>query len=451
MALGKRQPKQPGLWIAAPELPAAPGHPFYQKLNTLLDEAGFDRFVEGLCQPYYADGVGRPGIPPGVYFRMLFVGYFEGLDSRRGIAWRCADSRSLQAFLGYLPTEATPDHSSLTKVRRRLPEAVHEQVFAFVLRIADAKGLLQGKTVAVDATTLEANAAMKAIRRKDTGDDWKEYLKKLAAEAGIEDPTDEELRRFDRQRKGEKVSNDEWASPADPDSRIARMKDGTTHLAYKAEHVVDLGSNLVLAAEVYRADQADSGTLRESVLSAQVNLVRAGSETDIEEVAADKGYHKVEALADCAGGGLRSYIPEPQRTRERVWTDKPASWEAAYRNNRRRVQGARSKRLQKQRSEYVERTFAHVCETGGARRSWLRGLLDVSKRYLMQVAGHNLGTLMRKLFGIGTPRGLQGCCAALAAVGWALGAWYRLWVHRPHHGRPLKTTMGLPAALACRC
>jgi len=166
MALGKRQPKQPGLWIAAPELPAAPGHPFYQKLNTLLDEAGFDRFVEGLCQPYYADGVGRPGIPPGVYFRMLFVGYFEGLDSRRGIAWRCADSRSLQAFLGHLPTEATPDHSSLTKVRRRLPEAVHEQVFAFVLRIADAKGLLQGKTVAVNATTLEANAAMKAIRRK---------------------------------------------------------------------------------------------------------------------------------------------------------------------------------------------------------------------------------------------------------------------------------------------
>src|SRR3954451_6960234 len=184
-------------------------------------------------------------------------GYFEGIASQRGIAWRCADSRSLQAFLGYLPTEGTPDHSSLTKVRRRLPEVVHEQVFAFVLRIADAKGLLKGKTVAVDATTLEANAAMKAIRRKDTGDDWKEYLKKLAAEAGMKDPTDEELRRFDQKRKGKKVSNAEWAAPADPDSRIAKMKDGTTHLAYKAEHVVDLGSNLVLAAEVYHADQAD--------------------------------------------------------------------------------------------------------------------------------------------------------------------------------------------------
>src|SRR5262245_50599139 len=298
MALGKRQPKQQHLWIAAPELPTAPGHPFYQKLNALLDEAGFDRFVEDRCRPYYADGVGRPGIPPGVYFRMLFVGYFEGIDSQRGIAWRCADSRSLQAFLGYLPTETTPEHSSLTKARQRLPEVVHEQVFAFVLQIADAKGLLKGKTVAVDATTLEANAAMKTIRRKDTGDDWKAYLKKLAAEAGIEGPTDEELRRFDRQRQDKKVSNDEWASPTDPDSRIAKMKDGTTQLAYKAEHVVDPGSNLVLAAEVYAADQADSSTVLDSVVTAQLNLIRAGSATDVEEVAADKGYHKVETLAD---------------------------------------------------------------------------------------------------------------------------------------------------------
>jgi transposase len=450
MALGKRQPKQQELWIAAPQLPPAPGHPFYQKLNALLDEAGFDRFVEDRCRPYYADGVGRPGIPPGVYFRMLFVGYFEGTDSQRGIAWRCADSRSLQAFLGHLPNEATPEHSSLTKVRRRLPEVVHEQVFAFVLRIADAKGLLRGKTVAVDATTLEANAAMKAIHRKDSGDDWKEYLKKLAAEAGMENPTDEELRRFDRQREDKKVSNEEWASPADPDSRIARMKDGTTQLAYKAEHVVDLGSNLVLAAEVYHADQTDSSTLRDSVLSAQINLARAGSETDIEEVAADKGYHKVETLAGCAAEGLRTYIPEPRRTKRRAWTDKPAGWEAAYRGNRRRVRGARGKRLQRKRSEYVERAFAHVCETGGARRSWLRGLLDVSKRYLMQVAGHNLGILMRKLFGVGTPRGLQGACAVLAAVVWALAAWYRAWIHRQHHSPSLKTTMGSPAALACR-
>ncbi len=449
MALGKRTPKQPELWLATTDLPASPGHPFYQKLNTLLDEAGFDPFVEDLCRPYYAEGVGRPSIPPGTYFRMLFVGYFEGIDSQRGIAWRCADSRSLQTFLGYLPNETTPDHSSLTKVRQRLPEVTHEQVFAFVLRIADAKGLLKGKTVAVDATTLEANAAMKTIQHKDTGDDWKAYLKKLAAEAGLENPSDEELRRFDRQRKDKKVSNAEWASPTDPDSRIAKMKDGTTHLAYKAEHVVDLGSNLVLAAEVYHADQTDSSTLLESVTTAQINLARAGSDADIEEVATDKGYHKVETLADCADEGLRTYIPEPKQTKERVWTNKPAGWEEAYRGNRRRVQGARSKRLQKQRSEYVERTFAHVCETGGGRRSWLRGLVDVSKRYLLQVAGHNLGIVMRQLFGIGTPRALQGACAALVAV---LAAWskrYWRWIHRQHHGRPLRTIIGSSTALVC--
>ncbi len=236
MALGKRQPRQQELWIPTTQLPPTPGHPFYQKLNRVLEDAGFDGYVEGLCTPYYADTLGRPSIPPGIYFRMLFIGYFEGLDSQRGIAWRCADSRSLQAFLGYGLDQATPDHSSLGKVRQRLPMVVHEQVFAFVLQIADTKGLLRGKTVAVDATYLEANAAMKTIVRRDTGEDWKDYLRRLAAAEGIADPTDEDLRRFDRQRDDKQVSNADWISPTDPDSRIAKMKDGTTHLAYKAEH-----------------------------------------------------------------------------------------------------------------------------------------------------------------------------------------------------------------------
>ena len=283
----------------------------------MLDEAGFEPFVEELCRPYYADGFGRPGVPPGVYFRMLFFGYFEGLASQRAIAWRCADSRSAQAFLGLPPHKATPDHSSLTKIRQRLPDRVHEQVFVFVLKLAEDNGLLPGKTVGVDSTMLEANAAMKTIVRRDSGDDWKSYLRKLAAEAGIDDPTDEELRRFDRQRPDKKVSNEEWVSPSDPDSRIAKMKDGTTHLAYKAEHVVDLQTELVLAAAVYPADQPDSATLLESVVAAQVNLMEAESGlslaelaaqpegavaelTVIEEAAADKGYHKAETLADCA-------------------------------------------------------------------------------------------------------------------------------------------------------
>jgi len=423
--LGRRIPPPADLVIALKDLPPPPAQPFYQSLNSLLDEARFEPFVENLCRPYYVEGFGRPGVPPGVYFRMLLVGYFEGLDSQRAIAWRCADSRCLQAFLGLPPHKATPDHSSLTKIRQRLSTCIHEQVFAFVLKLAKDKGLLHAKTVGVDATTLEANASMKTIVRRDSGDDWKEYLRKLASAAGIEDPSDEDLRRFDRQRKDKKVSNEEWTSPSDPDSRIAKMKDRTTHLAYKAEHVVDLESELVLAAPVYHADQPDSATLLESIAHAQINLIRAecvpangeaapsdvaaiDAAPTIEEVATDKGYHKAETLAACAAAGVRTYIAEERRPQKRVWTDKPASWERAYRANRRRVRGSRSKRLQKLRSEKVERTFAHVCVTGGGRRSWLRGLVEVGKRYLLQVAGHNLGVIMRLVFGRGTPRSLQG-------------------------------------------
>jgi transposase len=425
MAMGKRQPKQGELFIPTSALPEAPGHPFYRRLNALLAEAAFDRFVEDLCQPYYVQDVGRPSIPPGTYFRMLFVGYFEGLDSQRGIAWRCADSRSLQDFLGFLPTEATPDHSSLTRVRTRLPEVVHENVFAFVLKLADGHGLLGAKTVGVDSTLLEANAALKSLRRRDSGDDYKQYLRKLAAEAGLENPTPEELIRFDKKRTGKTMANADWQSPADPDSKIAKMKDGTTHLAYKAEHVVDLQSDLVLAAEIYPADRTDGTTVAASVLAAELNLARADSAAEIEEVAADKGYHRLDVLADFAEADYRTYIPEPDLAHDHVWTDKPAGQQKAYRSNRRRTRGGRGKRLQRQRSERVERTFAHVCETGGGRRSWLRGLEKVSKRYLMQVAAHNLGIVMRKLFKVGTPRSLQEAAAALAGLWALLREWYR--------------------------
>jgi transposase len=410
--MGRRPDQQQvDLWIATTDLPHAPGHVFYDKLNQLLAEADFDRFVESLCQSYYAAGLGRESIPPGTYFRMLFVGYFEGLDSQRAIAWRCSDSLSLRAFLGVPLNERTPDHSSLTVIKQRLPLALHEQVFAFVLKVAQEKKLLRGKTVAVDATTLEANAAMRSIIRKDTGEDWKEYVKRLMAEEGIENPSDEEIRRFDKKRK-KKVSNEEWESPTDPDSRITKMKDGRTHLAYKAEHTVDLDSEFVLAAAVHPADQADAATLVDSVLQAQVNLVLAGSEQEIEEAVADKGYHKAETLAECEHWNTRTYIPEP-RGKKYNWDDKPEPLRRATLRNRRRVKGTRSKRLQRKRSELVERSFAHVCETGGARRTWLQGLENVTKRYIVQVAAHNLGLLMRKLFGIGKPRTLQG--------GWSVG------------------------------
>ena len=412
MALGRRvEERQQEMWIASAELPKSEGHVFYRKLNQLLAEAGFDRFVEELCRTYYHATIGRPGIPPGTYFRMLLVGYFEGIGSQRGIAWRCADSLSLRTFLGVPLTEETPDHSSLTRVRDRFSLEVHVEVFRFVLGVASEQGLLKGKTVAVDATTLEANAAMKSIVRRDTGEDWNEYLKRLMQEEGLiekdDNPSDEELRRYDKQRKNKKVSNAEWVSETDPESRITKMKDSRTHLAYKAEHVIDLETEVVLAAEIYTADTGDTDTLVDSVMEAQTHLSEAGRETEIEEAVADKGYHAAHTLELAEAMHLRTYIPEPQRKHDRRWTDKPEEYERVVNNNRRRTKTKRGRRLQRQRSEKVERSFAHVCETGGARRTWLRGLEKVRKRYLISAVARNLGLVMRRLFGMGTARGLQ--------------------------------------------
>jgi transposase len=408
MGLGKRKQEQQEAWVATTDLPKSPGHPFYRKLDHLLAEADFDIWLESLCRPYYADGKGRDSIPPGTYFRMILIGYFEGLASQRGIAWRAKDSLSIREFLGCGLTEQTPDHSSLTRIHQRLPQEVHEAMFTFVLALAAEKKLLAGTTVAVDSTMLEANAAMKSIERKDTGEDWREYLRRLAAEAGIENPTDEDLRRFDKKRKDKKVSNDEWQSPSDTDSRIAKMKDGRTHLAYKAEHVVDLKTDLVLAAVVYEANRGDAETLAESVVQAQKNIIEADSPANIRNAAADKGYHSAETLALMNGPlGVRTYIPEPKRNSRWKWHERPAEQRSAVTGNSRRVRGVRGKRLQRLRSELTERSFAHICETGGARRCWLRGLAKVTKRYLLQVAARNLGLIMRKLFGMGTPRGLQ--------------------------------------------
>jgi transposase len=395
---------------------------FYDKLNGLLREGGFDTHVEALCEPYYAKGKGRPSVPPGVYFRMLLVGYFEGINSQRGIAWRCSDSLSLRKFLGVPLGEDSPDHSSLSYIRNRLPLEVHRDVFVWILALAHEKKLLRGKTVAVDSTTLEANAAMKSIIRRDTGEDWNDYLTRLMQEEGLVDkdndpPSDEELRKFDKSRKNKQVSNDEWVSKTDSDSRITKMKDGTTHLAYKAEHVVDLDTEMIIAAEVYHATQADTQTLEDSLNAAQTNQREAGSEQQITDVAADKGYHANEQLTTLhEQTPYRTYIPEPQLKHQRVWTDKPLEQKQAVYANRRRTRGERGKRLQRLRSEKTERTFAHVCETGGARRSWLIGIDKLRKRYLMSAAAHNLSVLMRVLFQMGTPKGLQQFRTDLEAV-----------------------------------
>jgi len=356
MALGKRGPKQEEMFIATAQVATGPGHPFYSKLNTVLAAAGFDEFVEKLCAPYYKEG-GRPGIPPGIYFRMLLIGYFEGLDSQRGIAWRCADSLALRSFLGLGLTEATPVHASMTIIRQRLPEAIFDQMFVFVLALLAKQGLVRGKSVAIDATTLEANAAMKSIVRKDTGQDWKKYLEELAKAEGIKNPTEEDLRRLDRARSDKKVSNEQWESATDPDSRIAKMKDGRTHLSYKAEHAVDVVSEAIVATTVTFADRSDPRSAPDTLGLAQANVVLAGSAVVIKEVVMDKGYHDNRLLADLMERGVRTYIPE-RRQKSRCWTNKPAKFEQAFRANRRRVRGAKGRQLNRWRSERCERTSA---------------------------------------------------------------------------------------------
>ncbi len=407
MALGKRRREHQELWVSSSELPRSAGHPFYRAMNRLLLEAEFDDTVEALCASYYSESVGRPSIPPGVYFRMLLVGYFEGIDSQRGIAWRSRDSLSLREFLGLSITDKVPDHSSLTVIRKRLPLEVHEKVFQLVLSIAKEKGLLRGKAIGIDGTLLEANAAMRSIVRRGSGEDWKQYLVKVAKEAGIENPSDEELKKFDQNRPSKSVSNQEWESRSDPQSRIMKMKDGTTHLAYKSEHAVDLETEIIVAATVHPGDESDPKPLEHTLEEVERNTAAAGSDTIVEAVAADSGYHKTETWALLAEAGIRTDVSERGWPKRR-WEAKPRGWRAAVLANRRRQRGRRGQALQRRRREWLERSFAHVCETGRARRTWIRGVYEVTKRYLVQVAARNLGLILRKAFGIGSPRSMQG-------------------------------------------
>jgi transposase len=409
MAMGKRKSEQTPMWVPTTELPVSPGHPFYTKLNAILEEAGFDRFAEGECQQFYAPVMGRPSLPPGRYFRLLLVGYFEGLDSERGIAWRATDSLAVRTFVGLGLDTAAPDHSTISRTRRLIALETHRAVFTWVQERLAAAGLLKGRTVAIDATTLEANAAMRSIVRRDTGETYHEFLTRLAAESGIKTPTREALARLDRRRK-KRTSNTDWQNPSDPDAKITKMKDGRTHLAHKAEHAIDLDSGAMVAVTLHGADVGDTTSLVETAIAAaeQVEAAHAASAAPaaLTELVADKGYHSKQTMIDLRAVGVRSYFSEPDRGRRR-WTSAPDAQGAVY-GNRRRINGARGKRLLRRRGEYMERSFAHVYDTGGMRRTHLRGHPNILKRLLVHASAFNLGILMRKIFGPGTPRGLQG-------------------------------------------
>jgi transposase len=420
MAMGTREDEQAPLWVATSDLPRSPGHPFYARLNQVLDAAQFDPFAEAQCARFYAPVMGRPSLPPGRYFRLLLVGYFEGLDSERGIAWRAADSLAVRSFLGLGLEEASPDHSTISRTRRLIDVDTHRMIFTWVQeRLVEAK-LLRGKTVGIDATTLEANAAMRSIVRRDTGEGYVAFLTQLAKASGIKTPTREALARLDRKRK-KKGANKEWTSPSDPDARITKMKDGRTHLAHKAEHVVDLETGAIVTVTLQGADLGDTTSAQQTLISAaeQIEAVRPPDNpgTRFEEVVADKGYHSNDTVTDLRALEMRTYISEPDRGR-RQWTNAPEAKTAVY-ANRRRIRGARGKRLLRQRGELLERPNAHLYETGGMRRTHLRGHQNIFKRLIVHAAGFNLGLLMRALVGVGKPRRLQG--AASAAVLAALG------------------------------
>jgi len=390
--------------VPTTQLPVSPGHPFYTKLNGILDETGFDRFAEAECQQFYAPVMGRPSLPPGRYFRLLLVGYFEGLDSERGIAWRAADSLAVRSFVGLGLDTPAPDHSTISRTRRLIAVETHRAVFTWVQERLAAAGLLKGRTVAVDATTLEANAAMRSIVRRDTGETYQEFLARLAAESGIKTPTREALARLDRRRK-KRTSNTDWHNPSDPDAKITKMKDGRTHLAHKAEHAIDLDSGAMLAVTLHGADSGDTTSLGHTVLTA-IEQLAAVQDAALTELVADKGYHSNQTLSDLRTIGVRAYVSEPNRGRRR-WTTAPDAQRAVY-GNHRRVRGARGQRLLRRRGEYLERSFAHLYDTGGMRRTHLRGHRNILKRLLLHASAFNLGLLMRQRCGRGTPRGLQG-------------------------------------------
>ena len=416
--MGTRQQRgrQEELWVATAALARPASHPFYDRLNRLLDECHFDEFVEGLCERFYAKTLGRPGLAPGVYFRLLIVGYFEGIESERGMAWRAADSLGIRAFLRIALDETAPDHTTISRTRRLIDVETHRLVFVWLLEILAEQGLLRGHTIGIDATTLEANAALRSIVRRDTGEQYEEFLQRLAQESGIETPTRAQLARLDRKR-AKKGCNEDWTHPHDPDARITKMKDGRTHLAHKAEHAVDMETGAVVAITVQPADTGDTRTMQETLAEAKENIEAVAEvihnepnapAVEVEspaELVTDKGYHSREVVRHLGEAGIRSYISEPERGRQR-WHQQGAEQAAVY-GNRRRIRGERGKQLQRQRGEKLERTMAHLYETGRLRRVHLRGHNNILKPLLIHACGLNLGLLMRTLYGVGTPRGLQ--------------------------------------------
>jgi transposase len=404
----KKKEAQPEFWIAANQVVSPAQSGYYAKLEETLESFGFAAKVRALCGPAYdKSGVGRPGIDPVVYLKMIMVGFFEDLPSERAIAARCADSMSIRAFLKYELHEKTPDHSSFTVIRQRLGLEIYQRIFTLTLQALREHGLLRGKNLGIDSSVIEANASLRALVHRNTEEQYWDYVKRLAAESGIDPDDAAAVRKFDRHRPG-KGSNQEWVNPYDPDAKIGRTKDGATDMIYKPEAVVDLDTGAIVQAQVHPGDQADHQEMATRVLEAQQNINQAAGEKldtlTVNSVTSDKGYYAVNELQALQQEDIRTVIADPidNRRLDKLEPDEKKAVQAA----RRSTKSTSGKELLRRRGMHIERSFAHVLDCGGMRRTTLRGWENLNKRFKLAAAIYNLSQLMRKLFGIGTPKQL---------------------------------------------
>jgi transposase len=410
---------QPELFVPSIRLVQPATTSFYSKLEQTLASFGFSKQVRQLCAAAYSDsGRGRPGVDPAVYFKMLMIGFFENIASERGIAERCNDSISIRFFLGYDLTQTTPDHSTLSVIRDRLGEETYQKVFLLILSALQEHGLLKGQNVGIDASVIEANAALKSLINRDTEEAYWDYVRRLASENGVNPQDSEAVRQFDRKRP-KKMSNDDWQNPHDPDAKIGPTKAGAIDMIYKPEHTVDLDTGAILQAEVRLGHEADQKDLAVHVLQAQENINQAqdrpADSLTIESATADKGYYAVVEMKQLQQEGIRTVISDPIKNRK-LENLSPAEAKAV-RQARRSVGSESGQQLLKKRGMHLERSFAHLLDAGGTRRTTLRGLENLNKRFKLAAAIYNLSQLMRALWGVGTPKQWA---AGVKTLGWIL-------------------------------
>jgi len=403
----KSKQKQSTIWIATDDLQVKPQITFYAKLNSILAKIDFGDQVRKLCEAYYSAKANcRPPIDPEIYFKMLLVGFFENIGSERGIAARCGDSLSVRSFLGYLLTESTPEHSTLSVIRHRLPQSIYSQIFSIILKALKQHGLVKGKNLAFDTSIMEANASLRSLQNRMTEESYAKYIKDLAQQAGVNPEDKAAVARFDRKRADRKTSNDEWYNPHDPDAKVGKTKDGATDMVYKPEHVVDLDTGAIIDTDMLLGDCADTNHLAERIVNAQIRLNEISDnpaeEQPSETITADKGYYNVQELTDIQSIGFETVIPDKdfKRNMSKLPDECALAVELAHSS----VSSQEGKALLKRRGSHVERSFAHVLDCGGARRTTLRGGENNKKRYLIATACYNLSLLMRTIFGIGTPK-----------------------------------------------